>query len=124
MARSIYIAGVYEDRQKLQYWEQEFERAGHVVKASWLFEKAIRGTLNAEQEAVICVRDLQDIDDCDTLVIFGDAARRGQGGRNVELGYAIGTGKLIIVVGFRENPFWYHPAVVFVEEASEVLGLI
>lgn len=124
MPRSIYIAGVYEDRQKLQYWKQEFEREGHLVKASWLFEQADRGTLDNNAEAAVCIRDLQDIDDCDTIIIFGDAARRGQGGRNVELGYAIGTGKLIIAVGFRENPFWYHPAVVFVDEPSKVMELI
>lgn len=124
MARSIYIAGVYEDRLKLQYWKQEFERAGHLVKATWLFETAKRGSLTPDEEAVIAVRDLQDIDDCDTLVIVGDPKRRGQGGRNTELGYSIGTGKLIIAVGFRENPFWYHPSVQFVDEMADVLKLI
>lgn len=95
-----------------------------MVIASWLDEKEVRGALTPIGEREVAVRDFEDIDACNTMVLFGDPERRGQGGRNVELGYAIGTGKMVIVVGFRENPFWYHPAVRFVEDVGRVLELL
>ncbi len=46
----------------------------------------------------------------------------GKGGRHIEHGYAVATGKRLIVVGPRENIFHCHPATEAYETWVEFLG--
>lgn len=59
--------------------------------------------------------DIVDIDAADVIVCFTEEPRSGasRGGRHVEFGYALATGKDIIVVGHRENVFYCLPQVEF-----------
>jgi hypothetical protein len=53
--------------------------------------------------------DLTDIGAAEVVVSFTGAG--GKGGRHVEFGYALATGKRLVIVGQRENVFHCHPAV-------------
>jgi hypothetical protein len=60
------------------------------------------------------IDDLEDIDRSDTLLFFSEDPLVGipRGGRHVEFGYALGTGKRVCVVGGHENVFHFLPEVV------------
>lgn len=62
-----------------------------------------------EQCMPFAVADLEDIDRADMLVAISTLG--GKGGRHVELGYALGKGKQVAVVGTRENVFHTLEAV-------------
>lgn len=63
-----------------------------------------------EQCSPFGVADLEDIDRADMLVAVSTMG--GKGGRHVELGYAIGKGKQVAIIGTRENVFHTLPFVV------------
>lgn len=54
-------------------------------------------------------KDLDDIDEENVVVSF--TGEGGKGGRHVEYGYGLATGKRMIIVGSRENVFHTHPHV-------------
>lgn len=55
--------------------------------------------------------DLEDLDRADVVVSFTSDAKGGKGGRHVEFGYAMARGKLLVVIGIRENIFHTSPQV-------------
>jgi hypothetical protein len=72
------------------------------------------------------ILDLEDIDDAHYLVLYNPKAdhRTGTGGRHVEAGYALGTGKPIIYIGEKEeNVFHYHPLVRARIKQVKIAGL-
>lgn len=114
---TAYLAGRYDRREEFQLMVPLFEAVGIGVKATWL-----SGTHEgAEDPATLrwCAEeDLADVAFCDLLVFFSEHRDVGftSGGRHVELGYALGRRKRVVVIGPIENVF--HHAV----ERYESLG--
>lgn len=131
----IYLAGRYSRREELAGYAAELREAGHTVTSRWLDgnhqisrdgkpigddgEALIEGN-DDSPEAVqmrwdFAAEDLEDIDGADMLIAFTEPPRSdaSRGGRHVEMGYAIGTGKIILVVGYRENLFCWLPTMYF-----------
>jgi hypothetical protein len=54
-----------------------------------------------------CLDDLEDIDMAHVVVSF--TGEGGKGGRHIEYGYALGSGKDLVIIGPRENIFHTHP---------------
>ena len=88
---------------------------GHSVVSSWLngddevVENAGRYSPGASD---VAVKDLEDLLQADVLISFTERAEivpyldaAARGGRHVEFGYAIGTGKTLFIVGPTENVF-------------------
>jgi hypothetical protein len=104
----IYIAGLFEDRPRLRTIRVRLQAAGHQVTSSWLDEpddvmSERPGTWD-DTAAGIARRDLSEIAQSDLLAVdtFGTGTR---GGREVELGYAMGIGKQAVIVGPARNVF-------------------
>jgi len=128
----IYLAARYSRRLELCGYRAELERLGHKVPARWLNGSHQLGNdgmpLTEEGErqfeeghpSADVLRDkfarddLEDVLSADLLVAFTEQPRIGnsRGGRHVELGIAIGTGKRIAVVGPRENIFCWLPQIM------------
>lgn len=102
----VYLAGPYSERLTLARYAFELLQDGHAVTSRWLMGTHPYGTLPSEAQ-----NDLDDVQACDTFVLF--SAGVSPGGRYVEFGYALARGKTCYVVGPQDNLFHYLAANVF-----------
>lgn len=120
---SYYLAARYSRHDEMQGVRDVLEGLGHSVTSRWIdCHTDIEGdhtssfsveTLNDPTKLGDCryvaIHDLIDIDRADVLLSFSGGGRKG--GRHVEVGYALGRGKPVIVIGDRENVFHTLAAV-------------
>lgn len=114
MKTAVYIAGRSEDQAAAKTLRERLAQHGIACTSTWLngfisdFRKA----------ALIC---LTDIARADAVVIVNDEKvhRTGTGGRHVETGIAIATGKPVVVIGARENVFHHLDSVRCVPPARQ-----
>jgi hypothetical protein len=119
----IYLAGRYGRRPELGQVRRALEAFGYLVTSRWL-DGHPDGDGNDERWAR---EDLEDIDAAGILVCYAERPGqrgRARGGRHVELGYALGTGKRVILVGPRENVFHHLARVTVVENTAQLLRLL
>lgn len=137
----IYLAARYSKRLELCELKSHIESLGHTITSRWLlgghqWNGMASAVWSDEQEAAgiippAAVRfaqdDIEDIGACDCLIAFPDTPREpstSRGGMHVELGYALGIGKRIIVCGIRQNVFHLLPEVEFLETKQAVLAAL
>jgi len=112
----FYLSARYSRGDELREVRERLQSLGHEVASRWLdttwTESDAHGSAAAPPE--MCeehaIADLEDVLACDSLVAFTNG-ERGRGGRHVEYGAALATGKQIVVIGPREHIFHHHPAV-------------
>ena len=75
---------------------------------------------------VYAQRDIDDIEACDVLVLFAEDPLQGypRGGRHVEFGYALALGKVIVVIGQRENIFHTLPEITVVQTSWDAIRIL
>lgn len=115
----VYIAAPYEWRAYAQLLQPQIEKLGCVVLAAWLH------TQNPESSAEARI-DLDDIDAADAIIVLNPPGmeRSGTGGRHVELGYALGRGKHVFLVGEATNVFHHLSTIVRVPTHDQLLDAI
>lgn len=101
----IYLAGTFTTREKIRPIADALWRQGHEITSSWLNE--VSKPLRMDQGTFwkkLAIKDLTEIKSSDLVVVFVDGI---SGGKNVELGYALGQhqSKEIWTVGFANNVF-------------------
>lgn len=110
----VYFAGRYSRYPEFRAYRDELVSLGHEVTSRWIdLHGATLPTsippdrLNAEPGACAryAVTDVEDVRRSDVVVSFTDERGGGKGGRHVEFGIALGLGKLLVIVGPRENVF-------------------
>ncbi len=113
----VYLAARYSRREELCEVRAELHEAGAIVTSRWLDGNHQIPTgeedTNGAQARQFAVEDLHDVLAADMVVAFTEMPRTttSRGGRHVELGIALGAGKLTVVVGPRENVFCWLPNV-------------
>ena len=116
---NIYLAARFSQHPEMQGVRDVLEALGHKVTSRWidlhagLQPHSIMGEqLNEDPTAYefIGLHDLEDIDAADTLISF-TVVGGGKGGRHVEFGYGLASGKRMILVGPREHAFHCLPQV-------------
>lgn len=144
----FYLAARYSRRQELVGYKANLEELGLQVRASWLDgnhqitdqgvpvndqgepladgSPEIVADRNDKLRAKWALEDIADVAGSDYFVAFTEEPRSGhsRGGRHVELGYAYGVGKTIIVVGPRENIFCWLPAVYHFPTWNDFIGML
>ena len=101
----IYIAGYFNTKDRLLSVRDDIVRMGHVVVSTWLDEAPVPEP-EYDKWLSYAVRDYDEIASCDLLICDTfDVTERG--GREVELGYALGRMKSVWVVGPKRNVFHY-----------------
>lgn len=115
----IYLAGNYTRRKELLGYAAQLAYLGYTITSTWLYED-VKNTRDLE----FCwwaMKDLEDINRADTLVVFSGVAS-ASGGMHVELGYALGRARAIVLVGPRENIFHYLPGIIWFETWKAALN--
>ena len=133
----IYLASRYSRRKELCAYRDRLEELGHVVTSRWLNgshqiadngkpigesgEALVEGDAGGNSSEAAAMRlafakeDVLDVMDSDLVISFTEPPKStaSRGGRHVEFGLAIGVGKRVWVVGYRENVFHWLSDVKF-----------
>ncbi len=129
----VYLAARYSRNPEMRQYRDELVAMGHTVTSQWINGKheipqSIGGDTPVDYGQRFALEDWQDVFAADVMIAYTEAAQpqgsRSRGGRHVELGLALAWGKDIIVVGPRENVFYYLPEVTVVstwEQAKQFL---
>lgn len=141
----IYLASRYSRREELCGYRIQLAKIGFIVQARWIdggHQLSDRGILigdsgealvesgdgseNAKLRAKFAQDDWEDVTNADIVINFTEPPRSNasRGGRHVEYGIALGMGKPVYVVGYRENIFHWLPKVAFFETFDEVLQVL
>lgn len=103
----IYIAGYFDTRERIRPYADKLWKLGHEVVSTWLQEVARpEGMSKEEFWKKLAIKDLAEINAADLLILDTiDVTPRG--GREVELGFALGRfqTKSIYMVGPIRNVF-------------------
>lgn len=114
----IYIAGKWEDRERLDEIAGRLAAMGHTITSTWHSAKAHRQEgidlpydeqmKNGEWMRAEAFKDLDQIEDAN--VILADTFTPSTtGGRVFEMGYAFALHKHVFIIGPRRNPFdWLY----------------
>jgi nucleoside 2-deoxyribosyltransferase len=127
---SVYLASRHEDRDDIIRVRKALVKNGINVTSRWLLEGGVLKTNVVENEREgsmhVLTNDLEDINIADAVVVFSPKKAFGNstGGRHVEFGYSLAMGKKLILVGFRENVFHWHPDVTCVRTKKELFKLL
>ncbi len=122
---SFYFAASFDRGEELAPLAEFVQAFGHTVTSSWLAkavgnyeaDEVAKGRTVEEVRIECSQQDLADIDAADVLVSFTESTRDRyfSGGRHVEFGYAVASGKGLIVVGPLENIFHHLPGICHFE---------
>jgi nucleoside 2-deoxyribosyltransferase len=124
----IYLAARYSRIDELNKYRDDLEEAGHWVTGRWLNGNHQLGDTYDPQDAIrFALDDLEDVDRADLLICFPDEPREempapSRGGMHVELGYALGRGLRVMIVGPRQNVFHFLPWIDQFDTWEECLG--
>jgi hypothetical protein len=123
---ACYLSARYGRREEMQRCHYALIQLGYDVASRWYHADADESKLTAADWARIAADDIADIERCDVFVAFTEAQLNGteswldvlsvaRGGRHVELGYALGRLKRVVIIGPRENAF-HHLLLPQVEQ--------
>ena len=131
--KKVYLAARYSRREELCQYREHLRLAGVEVVGRWLDggnqidevgkpigdhgEQLVEGDAACREAAELRMKfakdDVDDVAAADIVVSFTEQPRQAsnnRGGRHVEFGYALATGKKLFIVGPRENLFhWLVP---------------
>jgi hypothetical protein len=103
------------------FWKEYLQRHGHMVTSTWHDQPMCRSsTLDASFKVNETEKSFQQIRNSDFLLVIADPDMV-PGGKFVDVGYALGSGKKVILVGRRENFKMWGYDVVSVDTANQVL---
>ena len=125
----IYLAAPYHRRFEMLGVAASLMRAGHDVTSRWI-EGGQGGAASGDPQQVVAIEDLDDLHRADCVVTFTARAREAAPARtprsrgDVELGFALATGKRLCVVGPRETALHHLRRVeVYTNVAAFIDGL-
>lgn len=108
----VYLAARYSRNPEMRQYAEDLRTLGYDVQAEW-----ITGAHDSATDEAAALIDYREVAAADLVISFteppGPVNGRGRGGRHVEFGLALGLGKRVVVVGYRENVFHHLPAVEF-----------
>lgn len=116
----IYLAASYARRREMQSYAAVLETFGHQVICRWIagshsLDDGLISVGAFEAQVTWACEDYDDARQSDWIISFTEPPRSkySRGGRHVEFGVGLATGKRMIVIGYRENLFHYLPHVEF-----------
>ena len=117
----FYVATNFANWKAAKSIQSFLERRGFVVTSRWIAvaekREGIDETQGAEDWSQQAVRDIEDIDKAEVLVIIPPFTR----GAMFELGYSYAKNKLCIIVGDPDHVFHHHPNMILFATKSEFI---
>jgi hypothetical protein len=111
----IYLAARFSRQQELRNYAFQLRNQGHEVTSRWLEEGAEKTyeDLTPDGCRKCAQHDVVDIKRADCVISFTETRDSGyaSGGRHVELGIALASGKSCLIVGPQENVF-HHLSLI------------
>lgn len=105
----IYIAS--HDQKQAREVANICAKAGHTITSRWLDEEMLPSKVYTHKvKETIAIRDKYDVDIADAVVLIS-SRHLVPGGKFVEAGIALGLGKMVYVIGKRENMLLWYPSV-------------
>lgn len=125
----IYLAARYGRKDELGGYARDLETLEMQCTSRWLHmhERAKSDELPSfDEQRLWAAEDLQDIEAADLVICFTEKkdSKHSRGGRHVEAGFAIASGKPVICVGPIENIFYALPQVTVVENWLEAVKIL
>lgn len=129
----VYLAARYSRREELCGYRTQLEACGHTVTSRWLNgnhqidDRGLSVEAKANERERFACEDRDDVYAANVLIAFTEEPRssNSRGGRHVELGMAIGSRKMaVLVVGPRENVFCCLPEVTVFPAFGEALNFL
>ena len=115
MIQKWYFAGQFSRLVEIASYATRARIANLEVTSHWLDQDLGLGYAGGSSEAgrSFAERDLVDIAAADGFLFFAEDPLAGipRGGRHVEFGVALATGKTVEVIGSRENIFHLLPGI-------------
>jgi nucleoside 2-deoxyribosyltransferase len=127
----VYLASRYSRAQQNRLVRADLQALGHTVTSRWIdggHELTKEGSRQSDHAERIrfAQEDWADLMAADCVISFTEEPRQtnARGGRHVEFGAALATGKRVIVIGWRENVFHCLPQVEFFETWEEAFAAL
>lgn len=110
----VYLASRYDHLSLMQQYKHRLEGAGFVVTSRWVTGAHDAFENEEDKRMSFALDDYHDIRAADWFVAFSEHPGTGssRGGRHTELGLALAWNKRCVVIGPRENVFYYLPQIV------------
>lgn len=113
----IYLASSFDLAARCENLRLTLEKAGHSIPDVWWNVKTKDDFTDSSDETFydspivksIATRHWKTINECDAVVLVSGAVQRTFTGANVEVGYAIGTGKPVLSLGIIKRSAMYCP---------------
>ncbi len=113
---ALYVAAHYPDAAQALRVHDMLVRRGFVVTSTWYFPTA------SQDPKVFPGRCLNEVAKADAVVLL-PTPHRSTGGKFIEVGFALGRGKTVYVVGHHETPMTeFAPGCILVRTIDEVSG--
>lgn len=126
----VYIASKFHHGAKwLQLREESFQGQspwfGIQFTSRWFKQYYDRVPDEPQYCKIGWIHDLEDVEDCDVLIIYGEPGEHLRGAL-VEAGAALAFGKHVIAVGGHEDygTWQYHPMVHLTQTMDEALVIL
>jgi nucleoside 2-deoxyribosyltransferase len=112
----FYLAASFTKKASMRAAKNVLEALGHEVTSRWIEGQE---TIPVPDNQTACIesaiRDMHDINEADTVLVFSDKPST-TGGYFWEIGYAYGIRKKIVVIGPIRNIFMYLPNIMHFED--------
>jgi hypothetical protein len=110
----IYMAARYSRRLEILAYATALAAEGHEITSRWLNGTHEARDGDTRRWGEFAQDDIDDIGQSDTVIAFTerDGPGRNRGGRHVEFGVGLITGRKMIVIGPVENVFHALPGVL------------
>ena len=124
----VYFASRYSRHLEMQEYCRIITRdSNSIVTSRWIWgnhqidDKGLSQETRQEERERFAREDYEDLMNADLVISFTEVPRstNSRGGRHVEFGIALGCGKRVVVIGYRENVFHCLPQVEFYASFEE-----
>jgi hypothetical protein len=126
----VYLASRYSRREELCKVREDLQKLGFEVTSRWLNgnhqidDQGLSVEAKSAERLRFAIEDWHDLMAADMCISFTESPRstNSRGGRHVEFGAALASGKMCFVVGPRENVFHCLPTVHVCDSWKILLG--
>jgi hypothetical protein len=119
----IYVAGKYQDKDKVRYIHQLLRGSGHEITCDWTNEVKYPNNAPPEDKKYYAIDDVRGVKDADLIIVLMTIPYEYKGAW-VEFGIALGTDTPIRVIGDCGDKciFINHPLVTKYTDIQSAIG--